>query len=232
MNLQIKQYKKNLEGKDYVVGDIHGSFRQLMNILLKMDFDFKKDRLFSVGDLCDRGLHSEEILKWMNYEWFIPVIGNHESLVIGYSQQIINFEILIRVGAEWWFHIDENNQKKILNYFENLPIAIEVETNVGKVGIVHANCPLDSWEDFKSILLTEEGYKYGNKAIWTYAKEENKKTIEDIDYVVVGHTTLHNSQQWNNMFLIDTGATYESGFFTILDLQTLKPVDYKSMNLV
>lgn len=232
MNLQIKQYNENLEGKDYVVGDIHGNFRQLMNILLKMDFDFKKDRLFSVGDLCDRGEHSEEILKWMNYDWFIPVIGNHESLIIGYRQQLISFEILIKVGAEWWFHITEDEQKKIVHYFENLPLAIELQTSNAKLGIIHASCPTDSWETFKSILLTEDGYKYANKAIWTYAKEDNKRKIEDIDYVVVGHTTQNDYQKWENMFLIDTGATYENGFFTILDAQTLQPVDYKSINLV
>lgn len=232
MNLQIKQYSKNLKGKDYVVGDIHGSFRQLMNILLKMDFDFKNDRLFSVGDLCDRGLYSQEIIKWMDYKWFIPVFGNHESLIIGYTQNVISFEVLIKVGAQWWFDISEEEKNKILQYFGNLPLAIELQTDKAKLGIIHATCPLDSWEDLKSMLETEDGYKYANKAIWTYAKEDNKQNIKDIDYVIVGHTTQNEYQQWGNMFLIDTGATYENGFFTILDVQTLKPVNYKTMNLV
>lgn len=232
MNLQIQQYTRNLEGKDYVVGDIHGSFRQLMQILLKMDFDFKKDRLFSVGDLCDRGPHSDEVLKWMDYKWFIPVIGNHETLVLGYVQKLINFDILIKVGADWWFEIEEDKQERIVEYFEKLPIALEIETSNGKVGVVHATCPTDSWEDFKLGLSSDEGYKYANKAIWTYAKEENKRKIADIDYVVVGHTTQNEHLQWENVFLIDTGATFHTGYFTLLDLQTLKPVDYQSMNLV
>lgn len=232
MNLQIQQYTRNLEGKDYVVGDIHGSFRQLMQILLKMDFDFKKDRLFSVGDLCDRGPHSDEVLKWMDYKWFIPVIGNHETLVLGYAQKLINFDILIKVGADWWFEMEEDKQERIIDYFEKLPIALEIETDYGKVGVVHATCPTNSWEDFKLGLSGEEGYKYANKAIWTYAKEENKRKIADIDYVVVGHTTQNEHLQWENVFLIDTGATFHTGYFTLLDLQTLQPVDYQSMNLV
>lgn len=232
MNLEIQHYEKNVQGKDYVVGDIHGSFRQLMQILLKMDFDFKKDRLFSVGDLCDRGHHSDEVIKWIEFPWFIPVIGNHETLVMGYAQNLIGFDVLLKVGAQWWFDVEEDNQKKIIDYFSTLPIAIELDTSYGKVGIVHATCPTNSWNDFKIALSSEEGYKYANKAIWTYAKEENKRKIEGIDYVVVGHTTQNEYLQWENVFLIDTGATFSTGYFTILDIETLKPVEYKSMNLV
>lgn len=232
MNFEIISYEQNKEGKDYVVGDIHGQFRSLMQILLMMDFDFKKDRLFSVGDLCDRGEHSEDVLEWMKFPWFIPVIGNHETLILGYAQKLINFDTLIRVGAEWWFLIEEEKQAKIINYFENLPIAIELNTNKGKVGIVHANCPCSSWNDFKNGLNTEEGSKYANKAIWTYFRDENKRKVEDIDYLIVGHTTVNEYIQFENIHLIDTGATYQTGYFTILDLNTLKPVDYQNMDLV
>lgn len=232
MNLNIMHYNKNIDGKDYVVGDIHGSFRQLMQILYKMDFDFKKDRLFSVGDLCDRGVDSIEVLKWMKYKWFIPVIGNHETLVMGYDQKLIGFDVLLKVGAQWWFDVEEEQQKQIIEYFTALPIAIEVETNYGKIGIVHATCPTISWNDFKIGLATEDGYKYARKAIWTYAKEENKRKIEDIDYLIVGHTTQTEYIQWENVLLIDTGATFSEGYFTILELETLKPVLYKQMNLV
>lgn len=232
MNLEINYYGKNLQGKDYVVGDIHGSFRQLMQILLKMNFDFMKDRLFSVGDLCDRGPHSEDVLKWMSYDWFIPVIGNHETLVMGYVEKIISFDVLLKVGAQWWFDIEEDEQEQILEYFTSLPVAIEVETVNGKIGIVHAACPTSSWNEFKAGLYGKEGDKYANKAIWTYAKEENKQKVENIDYVVVGHTTQNEYLQWENVFLIDTGATYQEGYFTLLDLETLKPVNYQKMNLV
>ena len=131
MNFEIISYERNQKGKDYVVGDIHGKFRTLMQILLMMDFDFKNDRLFSVGDLCDRGENSEDVLKWMNYDWFIPVIGNHETLILGYVQRLISFDTLLKVGAEWWFHIEEEKQAKIINYFEHLPIGIELNSKMG-----------------------------------------------------------------------------------------------------
>lgn len=51
----VKILSPNLKGKDYVVGDIHGCYSLLYTKLTQLGFDFSKDRLISVGDLCDRG---------------------------------------------------------------------------------------------------------------------------------------------------------------------------------
>ena len=91
---------------------------------------------------------------------------------------------------------------------------------------------LNSWDKFKEGLNSEDGSKYANKAIWTYFKNENKSKVEGVDYLIVGHTTVSEYRQHENVHLIDTGATYHTGYFTLLDLDTLSPVDYQSMNLV
>ncbi len=52
---EILYFGDNLSGKDYVVGDIHGQFHKLENLLYEKGFDVNKDRLFSAGDLVDRG---------------------------------------------------------------------------------------------------------------------------------------------------------------------------------
>lgn len=81
MSKYIK-YEKNLIGKDYVVGDIHGSFSALEKLLFKIGFDKKKDRLFSVGDLVDRGNESYKSLEYLSYPWFYAISGNHEQIII------------------------------------------------------------------------------------------------------------------------------------------------------
>jgi len=45
----------NQAGKDYVIGDLHGCYELLERLLDAVGFDKSKDRLFSVGDLIDRG---------------------------------------------------------------------------------------------------------------------------------------------------------------------------------
>ena len=49
-------------GRDWIVGDVHGCFQTLRQALAAIDFEPGRDRLFSVGDLIDRGPHSNEAL--------------------------------------------------------------------------------------------------------------------------------------------------------------------------
>lgn len=76
----------NLLGKDYVVGDLHGCYRELKTLLKFVDFDIEKDRLFCVGDLIHRGQYSEKCMKLLKErnsrgeKWFYSVVGNHDDL--------------------------------------------------------------------------------------------------------------------------------------------------------
>ena len=54
----LVRFGQNPDGRDYVVGDIHGMFHHLEVLLNDIGFDEDCDRLFSVGDLVDRGPHS------------------------------------------------------------------------------------------------------------------------------------------------------------------------------
>ena len=78
----IKRFPKNDAGRDFVVGDLHGCFARLQEDLGKLNFDPEKDRLFSVGDLVDRGPDSEQALGWLDKPRFHAVRGNHEQMAI------------------------------------------------------------------------------------------------------------------------------------------------------
>ena len=74
-------------GRDWVVGDVHGCFRTLRRALLAIDFEDGKDRLFSVGDLIDRGPNSIEALEWLEDGRFSAVVmGNHEAEMVRLMQ--------------------------------------------------------------------------------------------------------------------------------------------------
>lgn len=64
---------------DWVVGDIHGSRRTLDDLLKKIHFQEGKDRLFSVGDLVNRGPDSLEVLRFFSSTTGAEaVLGNHD----------------------------------------------------------------------------------------------------------------------------------------------------------
>ena len=39
--------------KKFVIGDIHGNYKALMQCLEKSKFNYKKDKLIVLGDTCD-----------------------------------------------------------------------------------------------------------------------------------------------------------------------------------
>ena len=69
-------------GRDWV-GDVHGYFETLRRALPAIDFEYGRDRLFSVGDLIDREPNSIEALAWFEGGRFAAaVMGNHEAEMV------------------------------------------------------------------------------------------------------------------------------------------------------
>jgi serine/threonine protein phosphatase 1 len=83
-NAPIRKLPANTVGKDYVIGDLHGCYGLLEQLLNEVDFDKARDRLFSVGDLIDRGPDSLRCLQLLEEPWFYAVRGNHELMMLDF----------------------------------------------------------------------------------------------------------------------------------------------------
>lgn len=83
-NAPIRKLPTNSQGKDYVVGDLHGCYSLLERLLDAVHFDKSRDRLFSVGDLIDRGPDSLRCLELLAEPWFYAVQGNHEIMMLDF----------------------------------------------------------------------------------------------------------------------------------------------------
>jgi serine/threonine protein phosphatase 1 len=79
--LRQRHFTANLSGRDFVCGDIHGSYSCVERFLEGVNFDKSVDRLFCVGDLVDRGPQNEECLTLLLEPWFFSVYANHEELM-------------------------------------------------------------------------------------------------------------------------------------------------------
>lgn len=68
---------------DYVMSDIHGCYREFMQLLKKVDFKDDEDKLYILGDIIDRGPGSEEMFEWVYSRYNKNVfmcMGNHEDM--------------------------------------------------------------------------------------------------------------------------------------------------------
>jgi bis(5'-nucleosyl)-tetraphosphatase (symmetrical) len=61
----------------YVIGDIQGCYQELRQLLDKIQFDPAKDKLWSVGDLVNRGPDSLQVLR------FFKALGKRGQIVLG-----------------------------------------------------------------------------------------------------------------------------------------------------
>ena len=76
-----KIYEKNLLGRDIYVGDIHGDLKTFETLLSEIKFNSSVDRIFSCGDILDRGDLSLEVLQLSKEHWFNVTRGNHEEFI-------------------------------------------------------------------------------------------------------------------------------------------------------
>ncbi|MBB5020283.1 serine/threonine protein phosphatase 1 [Chitinivorax tropicus] len=82
MTPKVAYLPDNTRGRDFIVGDLHGCFDELMFLLDQVRFDPACDRLFSTGDLVDRGPRSMDCLRLLRQPWLFAVQGNHERLLL------------------------------------------------------------------------------------------------------------------------------------------------------
>ncbi|KNY10651.1 serine/threonine protein phosphatase [Achromobacter piechaudii] len=222
MEQRFLKVPRNEQGRDFAVGDVHGHFSRLQDSLDRLGFDPARDRLFSVGDLVDRGPESEAALEWLARPWFYAVQGNHEDYAIRHVRtgevDVMNWR---GYGGGWFLDLPADQQEVYAEAFAKLPIAIEVETTAGAVGLLHADCPVLFWPRLEFAL--QDRYKRTSAACqWSRdrLRQMNRTGIQGVRAVVAGHTPVTAPLALGNVYHIDTEG-WRSGYFTFLDLESL-----------
>ena len=214
--MRVETFNKNEAGKDYVVGDIHGCFDLLNDKLYEIGFDKKKDRLFAVGDLVDRGPKSGDVDKWLEYPWFHSVMGNHEQFCIEslYDKDSAHGHYLN--GGQWFHELCGSEKRRYAKLLE-LPHIMEIEASIGKVGIVHAECPLDDW----NVFVIDDSSEMLDAAMWGRDRflHGDNSIVKGIDRIYVGHCPVDEVLVAGNHVYLDTGAVF-CGKLTVMEINS------------
>lgn len=210
--------ERNVAGRDFVIGDVHGAFDEVWRGMQLAGFDRACDRLFSVGDLVDRGEGSHRAGRFLKQPYVYAVPGNHEvDLVDLHLENEDPDEILEAVtrinfnGMGWLAKLTVQERAELLKQFAALPYAMEVPTARGPVGILHGEVPRGmAWPEFVSGLelgdaaVTESCLRGRNRL-----KHGDTRGVPGIGRIFAGHTPqFGGAARLGNCFAIDTGAVF------------------------
>ncbi|WP_454690705.1 metallophosphoesterase [Achromobacter aloeverae] len=222
----IQHFARNTSGRDWAVGDIHGHFSRLHEQLVRSGFDFARDRLFSVGDLIDRGPECRAAVEWLRQPWFHAVQGNHEDYAVRHVRHgLVDTDNWRANGGSWFLAMTDEDQRIHAEALATLPLALDVETGDGLVGLVHADSPVRAWDKLEGLLYSRPRRARGI-CLWSRQRLERHDAtcVGGLRALVVGHTPVTRPTVLGNVYHIDTGGWRPDGYFTLLDLSTLRAV--------
>lgn len=162
MKNPIQTFEANTKGRDFVIGDLHGAHSVFLNLLDNLKFDGEVDRMFSVGDLIDRGPDSLLCLELLNEPWFHAVLANHEQMMYEAFTGGYMGMFFLQNGGVWalealndWkakgIRVPTEASLKVfdaLKIVEELPFVMTVNLMNGtKVHIIHAEIPPEKVSD-------------------------------------------------------------------------------------
>lgn len=209
--------------KTLIVGDLHGCYTELQDLLEKVGID-EGDSILSVGDLVDRGEESPAVINFFSATPNVrAVMGNHERKHIrAYAGQTpaSKAQTITR------YQIGEGAYPSAIAYMETLPLFIELDEAIIVHGFFEPHVPVDAQRDVVIVgTLTGELYlndKY--RAPW-YTLYNGEKPV------IVGHRnytgTRHPLIIPDRVYGLDTGCVY-GGALTGLVLPAFEVVSVPS----
>lgn len=208
----VKRFPANTTGRDFIVGDLHGCRAEFFDLLKQVGFNKENDRVFSVGDLCDRGPDSLGCLELLYEPWFHAVIGNHEQMMLDAHRGRSDGDLWRYNGGTWALGLSSDERallRDICDRVEALPVVIVVGEGSSRFNIVHAefagtDADIDAEEFSDARVLC---------CIWArdVISATSNFTGEGLSPTYCGHTIRREITRVANHIFIDTGAFVAHG---------------------
>lgn len=222
----IHQYDlRDFKGRCFFTSDVHGHFDLLHEKLREVSFNADTDILFVGGDNVDRGPDSKYVLDYLYEPWLHSIQANHETMLIDAYENPDDrqaFQMLFLNGGEWFYDIEEQLQKAIYQAFKGLPLSIELLLpNDVKVGIVHADCPFNDWNEWTNIANAD--FEWNGKATAQWSRRNIDRgvpvNVKGVDFILTGHSPTESGEieKLGNQVFCDLGSFFR-GKLSMIEL--------------
>lgn len=188
------------EGRTIVVGDIHGCYDELIELLDKVKLK-KADRVVSVGDLITKGPKSREVLDlFMTDKRFSTVIGNHDLIL---RRHWCGEDVELKAAQKEAHKELKGEKDSYMRFLSSLPFIIDLDTHL----VVHAglrpNVALHSQTtgDLTKLRTLGSDRESPEGTPWYYVYNGEK-------IVLFGHWPAKEPRRGPKAIGLDTGCVY------------------------
>ncbi len=204
--------------KTFVIGDIHGSYRALLQCLKNSSFDYTEDTLICLGDVSDGWPETkqsiEELLKVKN---LIYILGNHDFWTLDWMETGYADDIWLTQGGKSTVESYDNQIPQ--SHIDMLRSAKPNYTLDNKL-FVHAGINSEKGLDEQTIQTFLWDRSFVRVAKTMHMENSNNK-LTKFDEVFVGHTPIEEPKpvQYCEVWMMDTGAGW-SGCLSMMNINT------------
>ena len=223
-----------------VLGDIHGEYDKLKNLLSKCNFDYDNDTLIQLGDIVDRGPKPFEcIFELLKIKYLICIQGNHDYAFLEWiksGSHLFDGNGGSSITMIEWGLLEDYEKTIAENFFYNQKLYhIDSQNRL----FVHAGISLDYEELLaKDLLWTRRFFDY----VLSSQKNKLPKKTQKWHEIYIGHTptlcfnrskkgtiSYNNSNKKigttlpiniHNVWNLDTGGCFAGGVLTAMDIDT------------
>jgi Calcineurin-like phosphoesterase len=168
-----------------VIGDIHGCFNTLKELVGKVKEKYPGTKIYSVGDLVDRGNFSYEVLDFVMEENIRFTCGNHD----------IMFYYFIKfpehpLAKIWLYNGSENTVESYRDRFERIDEHLDLISKA-PLFINHEDC-----------FISHAGI---SKYFKSKLPEQILENLDDLELIMRNQVTNEHGILWTRDELIDIG---------------------------
>lgn len=204
--------------KTFVIGDIHGACRALLQCLERAAFDYNTDHLVCLGDVCDGWPQTkeavDELLKIKN---LVCVQGNHDFWTLNWMLTGISEDAWVFQGGaatiqSYAGHVPPAHKKFLKNALPWYMLGNKLFVHAG----IDPSLPLG--QQSSEILLWDRNLA---RIALDFHHVGISTKLTPFDEVYIGHTPIpFDKPVWSGgVCLMDTGAGW-TGVLSMMDINT------------
>jgi serine/threonine protein phosphatase 1 len=221
--------------RTFVLGDIHGGYKALIQVLRRVDFDYEIDELIFLGDVADGWTETaESIEELMKIKNLIHMLGNHDDWMLDMLRIVLtNGE---KLGLMNW--LEQGGRETVMSYNKHLDLVDKHIDFLNNAKMYHI--------DDENRLFLHAGFIEGididkqsrttyfwDRSLWNEKSTQKRFNLDITDIkgfkeVYIGHTpTIRDfgsvPVNIGNLWNMDTGAAF-SGRLSLMDVNTKEVV--------